>query len=237
MKEYLKITGQDELILFKELRISDMMLTPTTDGQFRFDLDIKTFNGQYPESEINEIEKDTGHNINRDISYVWLTIENKPLNQQQASSVKNIDFEIKKGWDEENGEGLASAYFGWGIELFNNKISIREVENEIWLNWTANSDDVNYYDERAKPTMYEFNVKVNLIELSKESDIHARWKRLANESDVYFKVLRDMNNGPLYENQKRIFSPLNRKRNYYDAITAWKAVPGLLLEHNFEPKY
>ncbi|WP_281612965.1 hypothetical protein [Flammeovirga sp. SubArs3] len=116
-------------------------------------------------------------------------------------------------------------------------MKIREIENELWLNWTATSDDVNFYDERAKPTQYEFNVRVNLLELTKEEDISTRWKKLTNKGEVYFKVLRDMRNGRLFNNDKRIYAPLGRERTYYDAITAWKEVPRLMSENDFEFKF
>lgn len=223
--EYLKIGHQDGLIYFEDFRIADIMLIKKDKNTYRLDLDIKTYDGPYSKKETEEIESRLGQSINNEFNYAWLTIENKEIKLSSLEKISNVSFEIEKGWDEDAENGLAGIYFGWGIELLNNKINFFKEDKELYINWTAVSGDMDYYDERAKKTTYEMKIKVKVIELESKDDLLTRWKKLANMTDRYFEIISNMNGFPIQEKNVRVHEKIEEEYGMKHSIKAWELVP------------
>lgn len=158
--EYLKINHQDGLIYFEDFRVADVLLIKKNANTYRFDVDIKTFDGPYSKKERLDIEHRIGQSLYNEYSFAWLSIENHEVEMSTTEELENLTIEIEKGWDDETENGLVSIYLGWGIELLNNKIKFEKIENDFYIIWKANSGDIDYYDERARQTSYEMSVKV-----------------------------------------------------------------------------
>lgn len=239
MEEYLKIYTQDGLVYFSPFRISDVLLTRISESEVRFDLDIKTFDGPYSEDELNKLKNRFNEAINNDYGYAWLTIENKRLMCKSLDGIETIEFEIRKGWDEGSGEGLAGIYFGWRVELLENKIRIEidKATNTGTITWTAVSGDTNYYDERAKATKYEFRAKVRVLYFMDAQEIRERWRRLANMTDRYYEIIRNMKGHPMEGRDIKVIDKLNEEYGYKHSIEAWGLVPQIIKQYPKPSKY
>lgn len=235
--EYLKINHQDGLVYFEDFRIADILLIKKNENTYRLDLDIKTYDGPYSKTEKQDIEKRIGRTINNEYSYAWISIENKEVKIPSIEEIENLKFEIEKGWDEEAENGLASIYFGWGIELLNNQISFSKVDKDLFINWKAVSGDVNYYDERAKQTTYEMKIKVNILELEDEKEISERWKRLANLGERYFEIIRNMTGHPIPNHDLPVHEKIDEEYGVEHSKKAWKLAPKIMEEFPKKKSY
>jgi hypothetical protein len=226
--EFLKVHHQDGLIYFEDFRIADVLLIRKDEHFFRLDVDIKTHDGPYSKREKQALERRLGQAINNNFSYAWLSIENKVIQLSSIDDIENLSLTIEKGWDVEVNDTLIGIYFGWGIELLNNRIRFSKVGEDLFLHSKAVSGDVDYYDERAKQTTYEMKIKVNIVVLQDEREIRKRWKRLANLGERYFEVIRNMTGHPIPNHDLPVCEKLDEEYGIKHSKIAWKMAPEIM---------
>ena len=162
MKEYLIIKHQDGTIYFDEFRVSEVIVFKEQDGEYSLNIDIKTYDVQYSEKELSQKEYDISSKINNDIHFAWIGLRFFAIPRNDTQYLLDTTFTIDRGYDIDIvKDSIAHAYFGWSIELNDNFIKFFETDGNLYLNWKANSDDIIYYDKRAKVNNFELQCKVN----------------------------------------------------------------------------
>src|SRR5690606_36019328 len=103
----------------------------------------------YTDEEMSKLEFNLNRKLNRDFEYAWVELSTYPTQLISIDNITDKKIFIEKGYEiDEEQNSIAHIYFGWSIELFENIIEFRKIENNIYVFWKAISDDVQYYDNR-----------------------------------------------------------------------------------------
>ncbi len=226
-EEYIKVNTQDGLVYFDQFRIADVVIIPISENLFRMEIDIKSCDGPYSKEEKLSIEKSLGKPISESINYAWLSMKNANIEINSKADLQDLELLFENGYDE-NTDRYLGIYFGWGIQLNNNKLKFEKIENSLYLNWTATSGDIDYYDERAKDAIHEFRFKVNIVELNHLDEINKRWKFLANKTKRYYEIMHCMKGFTLQGEYSSIHAPINEEFGIKHSNEAWKKTSNIM---------
>ena len=231
IEEYIKVNTQDGLVYFDQARIADVLLIKLSDNLFRMEIDIKSFDGPYSKTEKENIEKALGQSLNESINYAWISMKNTNVKMTSKDDIENMELSFENGHDE-NTDRYLGIYFGWGIQLNNNKLKFEKIDDSLYLNWTATSDDIDYYDERAKGTSHQFRIRVNVVELNNVDEIQERWKQLANKTNRYYEVIYCMKGNTLQGGEYlSIHEPIKDEFGIKHTKEAWLKTPQIMKKY------
>ena len=243
MNNYLQFDHQDGKIYFDKFRISELTTYPNEQGRTVINIDIKTYDGPYSDSEVDVLSSNIGK-INNDMTYCWIELRDYETELDFNDLIKNT-LEFEEGYNINNSEGdsIAHAYFGWSIELNHNRLEFEMGKAGLKLSWKASSSDVNYYDERAKGNNFELETILTVHHFKDFKS--ARNHELAkNESqDLYYSILRLMSGHGIPSDQKFDVSLIEKGNSEFESsYNAWsnmdkvKILPQVTEEQELEIK-
>jgi len=225
MKEYIKIKTGESQIVFKEFRIAYGILMPIG-GKYRLAIDIVTFDGPYNEVQIIDMENEFQTPINTKFNNVGIKISNASVN---SKNLKDCQIEIQNGSDED--EGLVALQLDWAIYLRNIKIKFEELNDELFMHMTAESEDIESYATQGINTSYEMTAKINSIEtVGQYPDIIEEGRKYMNLDKRYREILTKMKGQTPKDVELKMISKLDRPTHYNDSIWAWNQVEETIKE-------
>ena len=88
-----------------------------------------------------------------------LVVESADIGAANLGELEDARLEVARGWEGDDAtteRNVFRVYIGQHEALDDNRLSLRRLdERTIAIHWTAESEDFNYYDERAKRTKLE----------------------------------------------------------------------------------
>jgi hypothetical protein len=180
MKNFIKITDQDGLIYFDQFEENELYVYKNQNNTLTFNIDIRSIMRWQMQDRIPQLEKDLGEKLNEDIRFVYVELRDFETKITSLNEITDLEIKIPKGYEiDPQMDSIACVYFGWDIELNNNIIQFTKDNQNLIVNWKASSDDVNYYDERAKDSGFQTQCALNIKEF--------------NSREEYYQFIRDKN--------------------------------------------
>ena len=125
------------------------------DGTWRVGLELRTF---------DELNFDDPENWNED-DYMTIHLQDYPIGNQDPRQAGSVEIRVPKGYDPEEGVHWTNLYFGEHFETNGNLIKLKRAQDGSYLvNWTCTSDDVDYYEHRAKDNAIEISGKAEVVD-------------------------------------------------------------------------
>lgn len=153
MDTFFKIKHQDRDIV-KPVKVGKIRFS-FLDGTWRVGLELRTF---------DEFCMDEPENWNED-DYITVHLQDYPVGNQDPRQTEHLEIRVPKGFDAEQGAHWTNLYFGEHFETNANIIKLtRDQEGSYLVNWTCTSDDVDYYDSRAKDNAIEISGKAHVVD-------------------------------------------------------------------------
>lgn len=167
MKEYIKIDHQDGLVYFEGFRVKELCVYKDLFKKYVAQLDVRTQDVKHIQQYVQETEIQINQKINPYISYVWVELREYVTNRRSLNGLMKNKITISKGYEiDEYSDSCAFVYFGWGIELNENIIKFIKNGDKYYIKWTALTDDINYYDKRAKKCTFELLCEIEVKEFN-----------------------------------------------------------------------
>ncbi|MEO9511723.1 MAG: hypothetical protein ABJN84_18230 [Flavobacteriaceae bacterium] len=208
MKNFLKIEHQDGLIYFRDFRIADLISYPNEEGNLMVNIDVKSYDGPYSVNEVRALTTELGQ-INNDFAYCWIELRDYLCTEKKLQQIFEEEIKISEGYNVEGSiNAVAHAYFGWSIELKNNSIRFQSIDDKVKLTWLASSEDVNYYDNRAKNNNFLLECELNVIEFSSEKEYYDYLAEKDEKHDLYYSILRTISETPIEEDNENDISDI-----------------------------
>jgi hypothetical protein len=162
---FIRIRQQDGELIFESLKRAELLIVNNENNLAEIYINIESDN--QTEIERNNISERYETELNNSIKFA--------IPKLQFMNIDNVDeflggiIEIKKGWGDEF--LMAGVYVGWGIETFDNIIQFSRIDSEnIKINWTCLTDDLNYYDDRAKNCKAEIRADLKVLKFATKED-------------------------------------------------------------------
>ena len=237
MQQNLSINHQDGTIYFEKFRTSEIVTYPDENNQLVVNINVKTYDGPYSEIELNDLPKGIGK-VKNDIEYCWVELRDYKSSKLFNELIQNtINFKEGYNINESEGHSIAHCYFGWSIELNHNVINFKRIDNVLFLEWSATSNDVDYYDERAKENKFTLCTKLTEHHLNSRIEYEQHVQKNNSKQDKYFSILRLFSNTAIEKDNKYDISLLNSSDSHLrNSFIAWNQMDKVIIKENTEIK-
>jgi hypothetical protein len=174
--QYIKIFHQNGLIYFDQIHTAELVLLRTDEAnKYLMTIEISSFEGQYNDREKDALEKQLGVplQVPEEMDYI------KAAYQEYITLATPDALDGVEIYDEDNQEKYL--YFGWHVQLGNNKLTFRKTGDIVRLHWTATGPDALYneFDARAKENAVEVVCDMNFYVQTIDE-----WKELAKTGNA-----------------------------------------------------
>ncbi|PZW36919.1 hypothetical protein LX95_02924 [Mesonia algae] len=171
MNEHLKITTQDGLVFFNDFDKRELIYYKKKNGNLVINIEVSADSTERTNSEKNLLEKNLNENLHPEADECWIELRLFHTEIQEIEELIDLIIEIDKGY-EINTEYDSVAHYGiWSPkELFENEIRFEKQQGELKVIWKALSNDVNYYNHKAKKCNMELKCFLNIIGFNSESE-------------------------------------------------------------------
>jgi hypothetical protein len=168
--DFIRVGQQDGELLFERLKRAEILFVSNDINKMEIYVNIES--DAQTEAERKSISERYKTELNEFISFAIPKLQFINLEEEEVDKLLNDKIEIQKGWADEF--KMSGIYVGWGIETFNNKIEFSKADKDKFhLTWTCVTDDLNYYDEKAKKCKAEITATLNAIRFSTKKDFWA----------------------------------------------------------------
>lgn len=217
-----------------EFRIAEMTIMPWYENKVRIDIELETFDGQYNSIQKDGFEKVLNKSIENRFSNICMRLE---CGQIPHNSFEQIKLEISDGGDEDEG-GLVQLCLDWVIYLRNITIEFKEIENQIFTIWKAESGDIDGYSTPGVNTEYELVAKLNKVTVLKDyQELLSHSKEIVMRETRYRDIISKLCGRQLEKVRLNSIKPLEREFEYNDSIWAWNQVDETIKEEELIDPY
>ena len=221
MKEYLKISSGDKLMYYPEFRLAELTIFPWYNDNYRIDIELATFDGEFNSQQKGSFETELGKEIDNKFSKISLRLECGIISTDDLESVQ---LNIIDGGSEDDG-GLVQLCIDWVIYLRNITIEFKKVNDQLYVIWKGESEDIDSYSTPGLNTNYELVAKVRKVtELKNYSELLSHSKEIVKRSIRYRKIISKLKGENIQDLKLISIEPLDRKYEYNDSIYAWNKI-------------
>jgi hypothetical protein len=140
------------------------IVKPVKAGKIRFSLADGTWRVGLELRSFDDFNMDDAENWNEE-DYITIHLQDYPIGNQDPRQAKHLEIRVPKGYDPEKDAHWTNLYFGEHFETNANIIKLtRAADGSYQVNWTCSSDDVDYYDSRAKDNAIEINGRAEVVD-------------------------------------------------------------------------
>ena len=166
--DLVRIEQQDGQLIFERFKRSEIVFVNNEEiNKTEIYVNIETDNQS--EQERKEISTRYAVTLNEDILYAMPRLQFMNLEPSFVAGFLAGNIEIPKGWSNEN--LMAGIYVGWGIETFDNSITLEKNSDLTYkLIWHCIADDLNFYDDRAKRCKVNIEVMLTAMVFDSKKD-------------------------------------------------------------------
>jgi hypothetical protein len=184
--QFIKIFHQNGLIYFDQIRTAELVLLRTDEeNKYLMTIEIRSFEGYYNDREKVALEKQlaTALQVPEEMEYVVAAY------QEYITLASPDDLDGVEIYDEDNQEKYL--YFGWHVQLGNNRLTFKKTGNVVRLHWTSTGPDALYneFDKRKKENAVEIVCDLNFYVQTIEE-----WQEFAKAGqarlDKFYKIRR-----------------------------------------------
>jgi hypothetical protein len=234
MKEYLKIISGEKIMYYPEFRIAEMAIMPWYEDKVRIDIELATFDGQYNAIQKENFENELNKSVENRFSNICLRLE---CGQIPHNNLEQIKLKISDGGDEDEA-GLVQLCVDWIIYLRNITIEFKEIENQLFTIWKAESEDIDRYSTLGLNTKYKLVTKITKVtELKDYQELLSYSKEIVMREVRYKEIISKMKGKQLEKVKLNSVKPLEREFEYNDSIWAWNQLDETIKEEELIDPY
>ncbi len=166
MNEYLKIYHQDSTLHFAGFEKAFVRLYQNKEtSQFKatnlIDIELKCCLQNKVSNERFDF-----------IQTAALNLYQFPTNLSDSDGLEELTIEIPEApLGEKQHNSDIFMYLGFGVTITQSSIYFKKFENDYFINWKGIAEDIDYYDERAKPNTFDLVAKIERIQNVRTTDI------------------------------------------------------------------
>lgn len=206
---------------YPEFRISELTIMPWHENNFRVDIELATYDGQYNQTELTSLEAKTGKRISNIFQNIVLRLECGKIPNEL---LKDLSIEIENGSSEDSG-GLVQLCLDWVIYLRNVRIEFKQINGEIFTIWNAESENISEYVDTNSSVKYELAAKINKItKLNSCQELLQHSKEIVKGEIRYKEIISKLKGEQPSKVILENILPLGREFEYSDSKHAWSLV-------------
>ena len=162
---HFKIEHQDETLSFDSIKEVLVGFVKVNEAKGILFVKIETEEVSFSDEQIKEFERLDKYPLSYTFDYAIAEVENLQVDIGELKHLigKSIQFES---------DGAAVLYVKAHFDINENKILIEQEGDEYVLTWTGVTDDINYYDERAKPNRIQIRTPIKLMEFGSADEYY-----------------------------------------------------------------
>lgn len=159
MNPIIKIEHQEEVLEYKKIKEAILTIINKAGQDYLF-IKIESDYVDFTEKEREEFSRSEKAPLLFTFDFVNIELEGFPVNFNDPDLLlpDSLEFEDGSVESEQGNARYATLYIRHHLEIRKNNISLAKEDGSYILTWSGIVDDINYYDEKAKPN----NIYINL---------------------------------------------------------------------------
>lgn len=160
-----KIEHQDETLSFDTMKEALVGFVKVNEAKGLLFVKVETEEVSFSRKQIKEFERLDKYPLIYTFNFAIAEVENQPV------EVSNLEQLIGRTLEFES-DGEAILYVRAHFDISQNKLLIEQEGENYILTWTGVTDDINYYDERAKPNRIYVRTPIKLMQFDSADEYY-----------------------------------------------------------------